>query len=425
MEGKLMNVPALLQLNPRSPDETRKVKRRRRDVMNAEEIKQLVNAVESEKSLGVFCGIYITHPLLFTHKVCLAKNITNSLMQCSYKKLRGFLDNVEQAGVKNGLEEFGGIKNLLTIKNDRVIKSPLRDSSSLALQREKTMLSLQFEYRTIIQAMYTADPAPREDCVMECQVNCLFNYLCRFDPRSNSLINLVNYWANLNAIDICGKGDPENLLELPSHYTVKWLVMFFLCYKKYVPTVREIIERSPDTNLLIDEVTGTSIGFHSDPTFVEAWKYEKGTSEGLKDELSEMFIISLLQLLGKFFWFCGSCLGGKTEKVASIPNAKLISIGKLLDPSIVPYKVKGVYKIKAEDVDKLRNAVEKEKLAEDFCGFYMTHPFLFSDKICFAKNIRTIFKYCAAGGEKVLDFLRNHETGEQVCELKNVLTVSK
>lgn len=59
-----------------------------------------------------------------------------------------------------------------------------------------------------------------------------------------------------------GSPSTEDPLALPSQYIVQWLVLFFMGYEKWIPTPREILERSTEQGFSLKEgVSGKIIGF--------------------------------------------------------------------------------------------------------------------------------------------------------------------
>lgn len=232
--------------------------------------------------------------------------------------------------------------------------------------------------------------------LMEFQVCRMLEYLCQFDPRCHALITLATYWVTINSIDLSAKAThPKNPLELPQHYTIQWLVIFFMSQGNYIPSPRQVQKESFSKDLtMTDEISGTIIGFSWNPNYVNFWRKNKEDANLLHDarrdycvsvdERSEEFLLSLLKLFHKFLHFCQSTLGNYKNLILNTADGVLIEIDDLYNTDLCRWKKV----VKTKDIIDLKNAVEKETREKGKCEMYMTHPFVVSQKIALSDDIK-------------------------------------
>ncbi len=123
--------------------------------------------------------------------------------------------------------------------------------------------------------------------MIEVQVCRILKYLCLFDRRCHPLLTLVHYWTYSNNVPFFILEPPgKSHLSLPTPQNLQWLVIHFMCYRKYIPTVREIQERPHQALRNVD--TGIDIGFFADLEYVREWRSMKQDSVDNEDCSSEI-----------------------------------------------------------------------------------------------------------------------------------------
>ncbi len=241
----------------------------------------------------------------------------------------------------------------------------------------------------------TVETPKRKGCLMEAQLCRLLKYLCEFDPRCHPLITLACCWFSGTLRDLSGKYNPKNPLDLPPHYTIQWLVIFFLSQGKYIPAPAEILNRNPDKSV-IDDVTGTIIGFRCDPNYVKEWR-SRNTSDVTPacEESSEEFILSVLQLFQKLVNFCVCKVSDPFRWILNTYNGVVIDVQTLYTCMDVPCWRKAM---KNSDVYTLRTAFKRVKVN---CKLYMTHPILLSHKFALPEYIQRRLREGTRVGRKL------------------------
>lgn len=268
-------------------------------------------------------------------------------------------------------------------------------------------------------------------CLMEVQVCRLIEYLCQFDPRCHSLITLVCYWMNLNSIKITGESDPQNPLELPPHYTVYWLVLFYMIHAGYIPTPREILNRNPD-NSLKDPVTGANIGFYCDSAYVKLWRSAQVFSRGTipDDEFSHEYISGLLKLFHIFLEFIKNSFVDLWSLSLSIFNTydglratNFTELNVISPCGSFIKRASWINNVTTEEIADLKQAIGKFGVGREG-GFYMTHPFLFSHKLSLRQDMNIFVDKLRNVSGRIANTNRLKDSLEEFGGLENVLRVT-
>lgn len=243
----------------------------------------------------------------------------------------------------------------------------------------------------------------KKGCRMEMQVCRLIEYMCQFDPRCHTLITLVCYWVKINSIQIGGETDPENPLGLPPHYTVYWLVLFYMIRKGFIPSPREILKNCQD-NSVRDLVTGANIGFKCDPSYVNLWRSKQKLMRSSipDDDFSNEFILDMLSLFRNFLEFCRRTLLDQARScrvnllILNTHDGLQATASSELNNILLSRIRQEIWinsGVTTENMDELLAAVKMRGEASP-CGLHITHPFLFGEKLSFNEdfNFRVMYK---------------------------------
>lgn len=139
----------------------------------------------------------------------------------------------------------------------------------------------------------------RQHFILELQTCRLLNYMTAFDSRTVPIMTIVKYWAHINQVIPLiplNNTDQADLSSLSNQaLSLDWLIIVFLSSRRFIPTVRQILER-PHKKLIMYE---QDIGFDADLTFAKAWT----TKRSLPEVNTGEFIKSVLSLVQEFFKF--------------------------------------------------------------------------------------------------------------------------
>lgn len=281
--------------------------------------------------------------------------------------------------------------------------------------------------------------------MIEAQVCRLLKYMCLFDSRCHPLLTLVHYWVYMNNVPFSTVRNPRNTLAEPLN--LQWLVIHFMCHRKYVPTVREIQKRPHQT--LKDRITGSDIGFYADLKYAQEWKSMKKKGEK-EDFASEDFVLEVVQLFQEFMEFCGLTLD-KGKFILNTRDGEVIDINKFVSSELGNgwttqmtkeelSELMGLTKCSKGDDEAVettlgmedQQSINKSKVT-DFMQFklYMVHPFIFSWSFSLPRDMRKILKLMKETGSSLKRYLAarksngNHKAKLACGDLQDVLAANR
>lgn len=279
----------------------------------------------------------------------------------------------------------------------------------------------------------------------EAQVCRLMKYLCLFDPRCHPLLILTHYWIFINNVKFSTKEDPAHAhLSLQEPLNFQWLVIHFMCYRKYIPTVREIQNRPHE--ILSDRLNRTDIGFFADLKYVKEWRLLKNGPKEDWGYCTEGFVLNVIKLFQDFLEFCGVFLNSgnfilntKDGEVIEIENFLTSEPGngwttKMSEKELTLLKaLHNPTKASTSRIDHPTKKSTNQHYATDLARWklYMTHPFVFNWRFAIPHDIRKVLKIADMTASKLKTYINLRKSGgDQVATqmygtLQNVLTLDK
>ncbi|MES2287674.1 MAG: hypothetical protein V4547_18405 [Bacteroidota bacterium] len=252
--------------------------------------------------------------------------------------------------------------------------------------------------------------------LFEVEISGLLEYMCKFDGRAYQIIKLAYFWMGVNELSLGVVGDESNGL-----LSLQWLVIFWMCHMKRVPSPREIQGRG-NHKVMRDGGTGLDLGWEEDNEFLEEWK-EKAKQEF---KWSDDMTLRLLEGFRDFLEFCGWLESSGGNWILNTRNGELIKMKEFLKSEARTYPGDWAKNMSEEEVGILKAQVVNFRDQK----IYMTHPLNLQWRFGLRNDIRYVLKLLKAGGTKLKKYLNMRTSnGEKVVtkrfkSLRNVLTLS-
>ncbi len=197
---------------------------------------------------------------------------------------------------------------------------------------------------------------------------------------------MTYFWMWVNELTLGEVGD-----ENGGWTSLQWLVIFWMCHRKMVPSPREIQGRG-NHKVMRDGGTGVDLGWVEDEDFVKEWMETKQEFKWSHD-----MTLKLLEGFRDFLEFCGWLESSGGTWILNTRTGELI-------------KMKDFLKSNAKDWNKNMSETEMSLLRNQVVNFkdsriYLTHPLNLQWKLGLRSDIDIALKLMRRGAVRLKKYV--------------------